>query len=266
MLDVNDDCAGGAVVSEVLDEIHQVEAGLVAGRDRVGGRQVAPFEGLAQMAHEAATLRDHRQRRIAFARNTRHHRGMRKSGSEAVDVVGIAKAIGTEQRDIARACHLGEFFLGRPHVFADLGKARREDDRRPHLATHAAGERLLHTGRRQREDREIDAFGNLVHALAHRPAVDLGSASDQMNVARVIVDLQVGEHRLPGRTGLARYADDRHRARPHQPPNCGSAACTGMHFHVPRSVVISRCKCSISGAPSGSKSGRKQGERHYGFA
>ena len=67
MLDVDHDRAGGAVVGEVLDEVDEVEAGLVAGRDRVGRRQVAALEGLAQMRHEAAALRDDRERRIAFA-------------------------------------------------------------------------------------------------------------------------------------------------------------------------------------------------------
>ena len=173
MLDIDHDRAGGAVIGEILDEVHQIEAGLVAGRDRVGRRQIAAFERLAQMAHETAALRDHGQRRIALACNARHHRRMGEPGGEAIDIVGVAEAIGAEHRHIAGARHGGKLVLRRAQVLADFREARGEDHRRPHLAAHAAGERLLHAGGRQGEDREVDAFGEFVDALAHWTAVDL---------------------------------------------------------------------------------------------
>ena len=73
-----------------------------------------------------------------------------------------------------------------------------------------------------------------------------------MNVARVIVDVRLPSTVCPAEPGLARNADDRDRARPHQPSPTAAAPLALRRVcisDVPRSVVISRCKCSISGAP-----------------
>ena len=56
MLGVDHDDAGRRVIGEEIDEVDQIEAGLVARRNRVGGWQATAIKGLAQMAHEAAAL------------------------------------------------------------------------------------------------------------------------------------------------------------------------------------------------------------------
>ena len=255
MLGVDHDHARRRVISEEIDEVDQIEPGLVAGRDRVGRGETASIKCLAQMAHEAAALRHDRQRRIARARYFRHHRRMGEAGREAIDIVGVAEAIRSEQRHVAVARHGRELVLQRPHLLAHLGEAGGEHHGGSHLAAYTRGKRILHAGGRQGEDRKINALGKLIDARPHRPAVDLVGAANEMYVAGKVVDLEVLEHGLASGTGLARDADDCDRVRPHQPPYCGSAARTGMHFQLPRSVVISRCKCSISSAPVGSKSG-----------
>ena len=51
-----------------LDEVDEIEPGLVTGRHGVGCRQVAALERLTQMRHEAAALRNDRERRVARIR------------------------------------------------------------------------------------------------------------------------------------------------------------------------------------------------------
>jgi hypothetical protein len=203
VLDVDHDDAGCGILGKEIDEIDDIESGLIAGRDRVGARQTAPIKCLAQMAHEPAALRHDRQRRIARARDFRHHRRMGEAGGEAIHIVGVAEAVRSEQRHVAVARHGRELILQRPHLLAHFGKAGGEHHGGSHLAAHTRGKRILHAGGRQGEDRKINALGKLVNARSHRPAVDLVGAANEMYVAGKVVDLEVLEHGLASGTGLA---------------------------------------------------------------
>ncbi len=93
--------------------------------------------------------------RLAREQHVQHH---------AVDIVGDAEAIRADDGEAAVARGLGDLVLHR--LLADLGEACREDHRRADLAPRAGRDRLLHAGSRQREHREVDAFRQLVRALA----------------------------------------------------------------------------------------------------
>ena len=66
-----------------------------------------------------------------------------------------------------------------------------------------------------RDDREVNALRQVVRTLEHRVAVDrLVGATDQMQFALKVIDLQALQNDLAGTARARRYPDDRDRARP----------------------------------------------------
>ena len=186
LLAVDRDHAGGAVVGQELDEIGAFEAGLVAGRDHVAERKAEAVGGALEVAEQAAALADEGDAVLDAALGLARVQHVQP---DAVDVVGDAEAIGPHDRKPGRPRGGGDGVLRR--VIADLGKAGGEDHRRADLAARAGLDRLAHGRGRQGEDGEVDAFGQLVRAPEHRPAVDrLGGAADQMDIALEVVELE----------------------------------------------------------------------------
>ena len=157
--------------------------------------------------------------RLAREQHVQHH---------AVDVVGDAEAVRSDDGESAVARGGGDLVLRR--LVADLGKARGEHHRRADLAARAGLDRVAHARGRQREHGEVDALGQFVRALEHRPAVDrLAAAADQMDVALEVVELERLQDDLAGAARARRHADDRHRSRAQESGDGLRAACGLPH-------------------------------------
>ena len=210
----------------------------------------------ADMRHQPAALRDDRDRRVAADLDLRLRRRADEVDPQPIDGIGIAEAIRAEQGDAAFAGDVGQL-TSCELAFADLGEARREDDGRSHLAAHASRHGLVHAGRRQCEDREIDALRQVVDARQHGPALDgAAAAAHEMNVAAEIVEREIAEDEVAGGAGLARHADDRDRTWPHQLLDTGDAAGSvplliEFTFLIYSGSNISRCVPFASGVQNG---------------
>ena len=88
----------------------------------------------------------------------------------AVGQIGVAKAIGAQQRDAALAGDARQFVL--LLAIANFGKAAGKYHDRFDLAPGAGGHRFFRASRRQCEDRQIDTLGQLVDFRQHRATVD----------------------------------------------------------------------------------------------
>ena len=259
LLAVERDHPGGAVVGEEFDEIRAFEAGLVAGRDHVGERKPEPVGGALEVAEQAAALADEGDAvldaapRLARVQHVQPH---------AVHVVGDAEAIGPHDCKPGRPRCVGDGVLGR--LVADLRKAGGEDHRRADLAAGAGLDRFGHARGRQREDREVDAFGQLVGAFEHRPAVDrLAGAADQVDIALELVELERLQDHLAGAARPRGDADDRQRARAQESgdrlrptrvvrsPHVAFLSGWNMSRCVPSS---SGCQCGFTFMPTSSSS------------
>src|SRR5205823_3630467 len=126
-----------------------------------------------------------------------------------------------------------------------------EYQRRADLAPRAGLDRFAHRRRRQREDGEIHALGQLVRALEHGPAFDrLAAPADKMDIALEVVELERLQDHLAGAARARRHSHDRHRARAQESGNRLGAA------RVVRSAHLSgwnkrRCVPSSSGCQYG---------------
>ena len=250
LLAVERDHAGRGVVGEELDEIGAFEAGLVAGRDHVGERKAEPVGGALEVTEQAAALADEGD--TVLRRRACASRANSMCSHMPSTLLVTPRQLGpTTASPAARAVAVTASCVA---LIADLGEAGGEYHRRADLAARAGLDRLAHAGGRQREHGEVDALGQLVRALEHRPAVDrLAAAADQMDVAREVVELERLQDDLAGAAGARRHSDDRHRARPQEPGDrLGPARVFRSAHAAPLSGWnMSRCVPSSSGCQYG---------------
>ncbi len=130
----------------------------------------------------------------------------------AIHVVRDAEAIRPHDGKSARPRGGGYGILC--HLIADLGEPGGEYQRRGDAAARAGLDRRAHACGRQREHGEVDALGQLIRALEHGPAVDrLARATDEMDIALEVVELERLQNDLAGAARARRDPDDGDRAR-----------------------------------------------------
>ena len=203
---IDDHGASGFVANEGAQHRGRIHIGLIADRDEAREPESELAEPQVELLAEAAALRDQ-----ADAAGT--HIEVRH-GEQLAASVGNAEAVGPHERSAGRAQTLHGCPLASLALDAHLAQHRRHghNDLRTHRYT------VVHHGLEQlRRHREDDEFGRL-RQIAKRCegplAEDLAAASvDQVDRAAVSASQEPDADIAAPLRGVARGADDRHRAR-----------------------------------------------------
>ena len=194
---------------QVLNQIVARDVGLVADRDEARDTDVEPARVVENRETQGAALRRHRD-------TTRGRIGRGERRVQRICRIGVqqAHAVGTDE-PAAGAPNLREQ-CGFPLAALGSGfpEARADDADAPHALRQAVVHGSEHLSGRDRDDREIDRFGNVGDARPGAQAFDLGrrrmhghdsaseAARDQV-VQNLGADLPAGAVRT----------DDRHASR-----------------------------------------------------
>ena len=184
-----------------------------AGRFITGGyiaiqRHVAMDHRRRQHRGHRARLRHDAHPPVALRARWRHvDEGQRHIVAE----IDEAEAIGAFHHHPRFAGDPGDFLLVSQALRAVFGKTGREDHRRTRPAPGQAAHRVQHADARDRQDRGIDAFGQVIHGRDAGPPANLCTLwVYEVNGPGKALPLQIGQHRCAERARLVRCADNRH--------------------------------------------------------
>ena len=178
------------------------------------------------MADHAATLADKGHARFCAGLPLLRRIGKQHVERKAVYIVGITQAIRADDGKSAFA--RGFCDLGLHIMLARFSKACRKHESGTHLALHAFGNRVFHACRRQGENRQVDALGQVQRTGQQFAAVNgFRISAHQINLTLEIIGLQPVENVLPGGAGTRGHADDRDRFGPHDFGDCLGTARQG---------------------------------------
>ncbi len=213
----------GRILDQMGDIVFKPQHGFVASRNPAGDRNALGPQGDAHHAGKPAALRDHDDAGL----DVEWVAQLRREGQGyAMDEIDDAEAVGAAECNAGLFAQLGDAVLRRFPFAACLAEAGGEDDDRADLAPRTGFDGVLDRDPRNEQHRRVDAFGQIVDRFNADAAADLATiAADQMDRARIGILLEIAQHQKPCRALLGRDADDRDRARPHQP--CDVDACHG---------------------------------------
>ena len=203
-LNVQRNDVGGRVIGQVIHKISQLQIDLIAGGNQFGQAHATRRRARQQRAQNAAALRHHAD----IAHGEVIHR-QRAAGRErnVVAQVHQANRVGAEQAH--RACGFFQELLAPRALFAGLGVAAGQHNRRRRAALRQLTHRLLRTLMAQQHDGHVRHLRQRGNVGVAGDAVDAGDARiHRVNRTAVALLAQVS-NRSPGRfVDVGRGPDD----------------------------------------------------------